>query len=151
MAKPCASPPRTQNAARIVASSSTSSGTEERTETRPEPNVRAPPSSSRISGLMSPYSGRGASSMTISTSPSTPSSARSSSCGASKPRSWPRWPSAAAMTSISRTVPVPVVNAVSIASEPGRYRRSTSNAPVGRIDQCPASGSSSRAKSAPLS
>ena len=55
------------------------------------------------------------------------------------------------MTSISRTVPVPVVNAVSIASEPGRYRRSASNAPAGRIDQCPASGSSSRAKSAPLS
>ena len=119
-AKPCASPARTRKAARIVASAATSSGADARTDTRPEPKVRAPPSSSRISGRISPYSGRGASSMTIGTSPSTPSTARSSSCGASKPRSWPRWPSAAAMTSISRTVPVSVVNVVSTASDPGR-------------------------------
>jgi hypothetical protein len=79
---PHRSPWRTVNAARIVASA-TSRPTDERTETRPEPNVRAAPSSSRISGMISPYSGRGASSITSSTSPSIPSTARSSSCGAS--------------------------------------------------------------------
>jgi hypothetical protein len=100
--------------------SSIASGTDARTDTRPVPKVRAPPSSSRISGTISPYSGRGASSMTISTSPPRPSTARSSSCGASNPRSWPRWPSAAAIASISRTVPVSVVKVVSTASDPAR-------------------------------
>jgi hypothetical protein len=51
--------------------------------TRPEPNVRAPPSSGRMSGMMRPSYGRGASSITSSTSPETPSTPRNTSCGAS--------------------------------------------------------------------
>ncbi len=86
----------------------------------PTPNVRAPPSSSRISGRISPYSGRGGELQLSSTSPDTPSTPRSSSCGASKPSSWPRWPGANAIASSSLTVPVSVVNVVSITSVPGR-------------------------------
>jgi hypothetical protein len=80
--KPSCSPALTVKAACSVASAS-SSGTAERTATLPEPNVRAPPSSSRISGAIKPYSGRGASSITSATSPSTPSTPRRTSCGAS--------------------------------------------------------------------
>ena len=43
------------------------------------------------------------------------------------------------------------MNVVSTTSVPGRYRRSVVNDSTGRIDQCPASGSSIRAKSAGLS
>ena len=83
------------------------------------PNVFAPPSMARISGRTRPYSGRGTSSMTSSTEPDTPSTLRSTSCGASKPRSWPRWPGAKAIASRSRTDPLSVVNVVSITSVPG--------------------------------
>ena len=117
--KPSRSPAWTVKRARIVASS-TSSGTAEPTAIRPEPNVRAPPSSSRISGSISPNSGRGASSSSSSTSPLTPSIARSTSCGASKPSACPRWPGANAIASHMRSVPLAVANVVSMTSVPGR-------------------------------
>ena len=78
------------------------------------PKVRPPSSSMRNSGRTSPYSGRGASSICSSTRPDTPSTRRSTSCGALRPRSWPRWPGAKAIASISRTLPVAVVKVVSI-------------------------------------
>jgi hypothetical protein len=118
--KPMRSPSRTEKDARIV-ESSTSTGTPARTAMRlGPPKVRPPSSSARKSGRTSPYSGRGASSMTRSTSPHTPSTLRNTSCGASKPRSCPRCPGAKAIASIRRTLPPSVVNVVSITSVPGR-------------------------------
>ena len=119
-ANPTRSASATVKEACMTASSSTSSATPDDTPLRPDPNVRAPPSSSRIRGRISPYSGRTASSSVSSTSPDTPSTQRSSSWGASKPSSWPRWPGANAIASSSLTVPVPVVNVVSTTSVPGR-------------------------------
>ena len=118
-AKPRSSPAATVKDARIV-ESSTSSATGDVTPTRPAPNVRAPPGSRRTSGRISPYSGRGASSMTKPTSPLTPSTLRRISCGASYPSAWPRWPSANAIVSRSRAVPESVRKIVSITSVPGR-------------------------------
>ncbi len=115
------------------------------------PNVRAPFSVILRSGLTSPYSGRGASSISSSTLPATHSTSRSSSCGGWPPISCPRWPSWNAMASVSRTTPEPVVNVVSTTSVPRRSARSLVNAPVGRIDQWPAAGSRMRANTASLS
>ena len=55
-----------------------------------------------------------------STSPDTHSTRRSSSCGASMPRSCPRWPSANASASVRRTDAGVVVNVVSTMSVPGQ-------------------------------
>ena len=118
--KPWLSPSRRRNAARIVASS-TSSGTDERTETRPDPKVRAPPSSSRISGRISPYSGRGASSMTIATSPETPSTDAQQLVRRVEAQVVPALPVGGGQrVDAAAPSPVSVVNVVSTASEPGR-------------------------------
>jgi hypothetical protein len=58
---------------------------------------------------------------------------------------------AKAIASVRRTVPLSVVNTVSITSVPGEYPRVTENASAGRIDQWPAAGSRIRAKTAGLS
>ena len=118
--KPIRSPSLTVKVACIVASSMKAGTPEETAIWLGPPKVRPPSSSMRNSGRTSPYSGRGASSICSSTLPDTPSTRRSTSCGALRPRSWPRCPGAKAIASIRRTLPVAVVKVVSITSVPGR-------------------------------
>jgi hypothetical protein len=86
--------------------------------------------------------------MTSATDPDTPSTERSSSRGAPRPMSWLRCPSGKTSASRTRTTPPAVVNVVSSTSVPSTYACSASNSALGRIDQWPASGSSTRANTA---
>ena len=105
MANPASSPAPIENLASIVARSIAASTPAVTAIRSGPPNIRPPSSVRRNSGRTSPYSGRGASSIAISTLPSTPSTSRSSSCGAPIPRSCARWPSTKAIASSSRTAP----------------------------------------------
>ena len=79
MAKPALSCDPTAKLARIVAPSTVTGTADVTAIWLGPPKVRPPSSVRRRRGLTSPYSGRGASSMTMSTRPLTPSTVRSSS------------------------------------------------------------------------
>jgi len=82
------------------------------------PQAATPPSTGAVCGTVSPYSMRGAKTVSNSTVPCTPSIRRSSTCGLTRPMSWARAPGSSASASTTSTFPASVVNVVRSTSVP---------------------------------